>query len=204
MLSLRAGSRVLGWVAAGIVAGGLLVGSAWYATSNHLTDELLDSLTGRASAQEIASAAPPGPGATNSRRPTGEVTQITPDPAAFTLRTGDGVETTYRVLDTTVFMAGHDRPYRFDLLKQGDHVVVRGGVGKTAEDTQATAPTGAGKGKNKQARAASPDGMVDGEPVARQVMVRPAGEKVKKNGKQGPAAIQPASSTNGGSDATRQ
>jgi hypothetical protein len=86
MLSLRARSRALGWLAAGAVAGGLLVGSAWYATSNH---------------------------------------------------------------------------------------------------------------------AAGQNGMVDGEPVARQVMVRPAGEKVK-NGKQGSAASLPVGSTNGGSDATRQ
>jgi hypothetical protein len=203
VLSLRARSRALGWLAAGAVAGGLLVGSAWYATSNHLTDGLLPGLMGQAAAQEIAPPAPAVPAAANARRPTGEVTQVTADPASFTLRTGDGVETTYRVLDTTVFLAGHDRPYRFDLLKQGDHVTVRGGAGKPVDEATASAPASPGKGKNKQARAAGQNGMVDGEPVARQVMVRPAGEKVK-NGKQGSAASLPAGSTNGGSDATRQ
>lgn len=204
MHALRSRAVALAWLAAGAVAGGLLVGSAWYAASHHLTDAPLGRLTGLASAQGIAPPAPAGPAASNSRRPTGEVTQITTDPASFTLRTPDGVETTYRVLDTTVFMAGYDRPYRFDLLKQGDRVVVRGGgAGKAAEGAASTAPAGAGNGKDTQARAAGPNGMVDGEPVARQVMVRPAGEKIK-NGKQGQAASLPAGSTNGRSDATRQ
>ena len=155
MHALRARAPSLGWLSAGIVAGGLLVGGAWYATSAHLTDGLLDSISGRASAQEVAPPAPPGPAAQNSKRPGGVVSQITSDPDTFTLRTAAGAETTYRVLDTTVFMAGHDRPYRFELLKQGDHVMVRGGgAGKPAEDAQAAAPAANGKGKNKQARAA--------------------------------------------------
>jgi hypothetical protein len=99
-------------------------------------------------------------------------------------------------------MAGPDRPYRFDLLKEGDHVVVRGGAGKAADDAQAATPAQNGKGKNKQARAPGQNATVDGEPVARQVLVRPAGEKVR-HGKNGQAAIQPDLSTNGGSDATR-
>jgi hypothetical protein len=203
MHALHSRAVALRWLAAGAVAVGLLAGSAWYATP-HLTDGQLASLTGRASAQEVAPPAPTGPAA-NSRRPTGEVTQVTSDPDTFTLRTADGVEATYRVLDTTVFMAGHDRPYRFELLKQGDRVTVRGGgAGNAADGVAPTAPTGAGKGTGKQAREAGPNGMADGEPVARQVTVRPAGEKGKKHGKQGPAASLPAGSTDGGSDATRQ
>ena len=204
MHALRVRRQAIGWLAAGIVAGGLVVGGAWYATSSQLDDRLLAALTGRAAAQEIAPPASPTPAAQNSRRPAGIVTEITAEPAAFTIRAQAGDETTFQVLDTTVFMAGHDRPYRFDLLKQGDQVTVRGGgAGKAAEGAQATAPTVNGKGKNKQARAAGPNGMANEEPIARQVMVRPAGEKMKQ-GKNGQATSRPASSTDGGSDATRQ
>ena len=95
------------------------------------------------------------------------------------------------MLDTTVFMAGRDRPYRFGLLKQGDHVVVRGGgAGKPAEDAQAAAPPGAGKAKNKQARAAGQGGMADGEPVARQVVVRPARREEGEDGQAASLARQ--------------
>ena len=203
MHALRVRRQAIGWLAAGVVAGGLVVGGAWYATSSQLDDRLLADLTGRAAAQEIAPPASPKPTAQNSRRPAGVVTEITAEPAAFTIRSETGDETTFQVLDTTVFMAGNDRPYRFDLLKQGDQVTVRGGAGKATEGAQAAAPTVNGKGKNKQARAAGPNGMADEEPIARQVMVRPAGEKMKQ-GKNGQAASRPASSTDGGNDATRQ
>lgn len=195
MRSLHSRSFVLSLLAAGALAGGLLVGSAWYATSHSLTAGPVASLAGRASAQE---AIPPAPAAPNSRRPTGEVTAITTDPAAFTLRAEDGTLTTFRVLDSTVFMAGHDRPYRFELLKQGDQIVVRGGgAGKAEQAASASTPAKPGRGKPAQ-----PIGAQDGEPIARQVMVRPAGEKVK--GKKGQAASAPANASDGGSDGTRQ
>ena len=200
MRSLRSRSLTFAWIAVGALAGGLLVGSSWYATSHDLTAGLLTNLAGQASAQEVAPPGPAAPPPTTSRRPTGEVTEITPDPAAFTLRAEDGTLTTYRVLDTTVFMAGHDRPYRFELLKQGDQVVVRGGgAGKVDPAASASAPTQVGKGKGKQAQ---PIGVAEVELIARQVMVRPAGEKVK--GKKGQAASAPADADDGGSDATRQ
>ncbi|HZO24491.1 MAG TPA: hypothetical protein VFH48_00680 [Chloroflexota bacterium] len=200
MRLLRSRSLAFAWLAAGALAGGLLVGSAWYATSHNLTAGLLTNLAGQASAQEVAPPGPAAPAPTTSRRPTGEVTEITADPAAFTLRAEDGTLTTYRVLDTTVFMAGHDRPYRFELLKQGDQVVVRGGgAGKVDPAAAASASAQAGKGKGKQAQ---PTSAQDGELIARQVMVRPAGEKVK--GKKGQAASAPANADDGGSDGTRQ
>ena len=200
MRSLRSRSLTFAWIAVGALAGGLLVEVAWYATSHNLMAGLLTDLAGQASAQEVAPPGPATPAPTTSRRPTGEVTEITADPAAFTLRAEDGTLTTYRVLDTTVFMAGHDRPYRFELLKQGDQVVVRGGgAGKADPAAAASAPTQVGKGKRKQAQ---PIGAEDGELIARQVMVRPAGEKIK--GKQGQAASAPADADDGGSDATRK
>lgn len=200
MRVLRSRSLAVGWLATGAVAGGLLIGSAWYAAANNLVAGPVTSLAPRASAQEVAPPAPAAPGPSNARRPTGEVTDVTAEPAAFTLRGPDGTETTYRVLDTTVFMAGHDRPYRFELLKQGDHVVVRaGGAGKADQAATGPGPAGSGKGKQKPAAAAD---VVDGEPVARTVMVRPAGEKPR--GKPGQAASASASFDEGGSDATRQ
>ena len=121
MRLLRSGSRVpvlLGWVAAGVVGVGLLAGGAWYAASQSPTPSLLESLTGRASAQEAGATPqttqaqttqpqPVLPTAGNSARPTGQVTQITADPATFTLRAADGTLTTYRVLD---YHRLHGRP----------------------------------------------------------------------------------------------
>jgi hypothetical protein len=138
----------------------------------------------------------------------GQVTQITGDPASFTIQAADGALTTYRVLDTTVFMAGHDRPYRFDLLKQGDTVVVRGGAqgqgqGRSQGQSQAqaqapNAPAAAVNAKGKPVRRAEPAVTDNGEPIARQVMVRPAG--VARPGRQG----QGAGAQNGGSDGAGQ
>ena len=77
-------------------------------------------------------AAKPGQN-TNSRRPMGEVVAISPDPGSFTIRTVAGEQQTFRVLQTTVFAAGRDRPYRFELLKVGDSVTVAaGGMGQGA------------------------------------------------------------------------
>src|SRR5947208_2056284 len=56
----------------------------------------------------------------------GQVTAIGRDPSTFTILTQSGDQLTYRVLDTTVFAAGRDRPYNFGLLKIGDEVRLRG------------------------------------------------------------------------------
>ena len=190
------GSRWLATGGAGALVGGLLVGAVWYAstqttTAHALTGGPLSGLVGKVAAQEAATPTPTtpttAPGATvpgaatppkNTRRPTGEVVQIVTDPASFTIQTPTGEHTTYQVLDTTVFMAGHDRPYRFDLLKQGDQVIVRGG----------------GRG----------------EPIARIVIVRPAGEKPKRQPGQpgqptsGPRTSQSASGQQIGQPAAGQ
>ena len=214
MHSLRSGSRARSWLAAGAITlgVGVLGGGSWYAASHPQSASLLDSLTQRAVAQEIpatkpqaaakAQAAPPqaaSPNAGNSRRPMGQVTQITSEPAAFTIQGPTGALTTYRVLPTTVFMAGHDRPYRFDLLKDGDTVVIRGGgQGKQtgqgqAANAAAQAPGAAPEAVNRQgkpqaARPAAVPGSPDGDLIARQVMVRPDGERKAGagNGKKAP------------------
>jgi hypothetical protein len=177
-----------GWLAAGTVVGGLLVGGVWFASAHGVTPKLLADLARPASAQEAAPTPQPATAAI-SRRPTGTVTQISSDPASFTVQAPDGTQTTYRVLDRTVFMAGRDRPYHFDLLKVGDEVVVRGGgQGQAAGAT--TAPAGAGKGKARPARAAGTDDTTDGEPVARQVIVRPAGAVGARKAGRGAGAQQ--------------
>src|SRR5207249_4310587 len=62
----------------------------------------------------------------------GQVTAINQSPDSFTVLTPGGGQVTYRVLDTTVFSAGRDRPYNFGLLKVGDEVRLRGRVGQPA------------------------------------------------------------------------
>ena len=206
MRSLRASTwRWLGAVALG---GGLLAWGVWYVAANDLTRSLPSRLIPEAAAQEIPAPALPAPAATdkkNGRKPMGEVTQITAEPAAFTLRTPAGSELTFSVLDGTVFMAGRDRPYRFDLLKVGDQVVVRGGGQVKAPDgAAATGPAAGGNGKGNQTRAARANAG-DGTLIARQVMVRPAGEqRERKKEKIEPAALSPAGTTNGGSDGAGQ
>src|SRR4051794_2049472 len=161
MRSLRPRLRAGGWMAVGAVAGGLLVGGAWYASAHDLTTGLLDASAGRGSI--VAQAVPnypagptptvnpsiaqypapaPKPAQPNSRRPSGEVTQIAANPAAFTIRTPAGALMTFEVLNTTVFMVGHDRPYRFDLLKQGDEVTVRDGPDKVPVPNASPVPAG--------------------------------------------------------------
>jgi hypothetical protein len=108
----------------------------------------------------------------NARRPTGEVVSISQEPAGLTMQTATGEHLTFRVLQTTVFAAGRDRPYRFELLKVGDQVtVVIGGQGQQ----QAQKP-----------RAAARNAQANGEIVARQVLVRPAAEVARPGG--GPGA----------------
>ncbi|MCC7372171.1 MAG: hypothetical protein IT306_27400 [Chloroflexi bacterium] len=134
----------------------------------------------------------------NSRRPAGEVTAISQEPASFTIRTAAGETQTYRVLQTTVFAAGRDRPYRFDLLKVGDTVsVATGGQGKkqgpqTAEPSgrtpgqgQPASPkprAGQGQGAVANPRAAIRAAQASGETAARTVMVHPAGEPARPGG----------------------
>jgi hypothetical protein len=231
MRLFRSGSRVpasLGWLAAGAIGIAVVAGGAGYAIAQLPTGSLLDSLTRRAVAQEAptpttpaaarkggptAAGAPTAVGAANAanpRKPTGTVTQITPDPPSFTLQAADGTLTTYTVLPTTVFMAGRDRPYHFDLLKTGDTVVVRGGAqAQGAGQPAATAsPQPAGAGNAAQAgkprAAARADARAagaaanNGEPIARIVVVRPAGEGgLVKNGQNGGAQ-------EGGSDGAGQ
>jgi hypothetical protein len=110
----------------------------------------------------------------------GEVTAIGSNPASFTVHYPTGYEVTLRVLDTTVFDAGRDRPYRFDLLKVGDSVRIKGappaprpGAGAKPGDQR---PAG-GAGR----RAA---GAAEGGPVARRVTVLPAGEQPQGLGNQ--------------------
>lgn len=201
MRLLRAGARTRSWLTVGTVAVGLLAGGAWLVEAQWVGGHsLLDDLTRRALAQEVppppqppAVPKPTGVAATNSKRPTGEVVAINPEPASFTMRTPTGTVSSYRVLETTVFMAGRDRPYRFDLVKIGDTVVVRGGgQGKSHAAGGAGAPNG--KGKPKPGRGAAVVVTGDGELIARQVMVRPAGEA--RGGNKGRATgVQ-----NGGSD----
>ena len=207
MRSLRASTwRWLGAVALG---GGLLAGSVWYVAANELTSHLSAGLVAGAFAQEASPPAPPAsaaPDQKNGRRPMGAVTQVAAEPAGFTLRTPAGAEMTFSVLESTVFMAGRDRLYRFDLLKVGDQVVVRGGgQGKGPDGAASTDPAARGNGKDKQDRVARANIAADGMLIARQVMVRPAGEqRERKKEKVEPAAFSPAGTTNGGSHGAGQ
>src|SRR4051812_9161180 len=139
MRALRASA--VRWLGAVALGGGLLAGGVWFAVHHNLADGIhppagvLAAAPTGAFAQEATPAPSPvparansAPARTNSPRPTGQVTQIvTTSPASFTIQTANGAQMTFRVLDSTVFTAGRDRPYHFDLLKQGDTVVVRGG-----------------------------------------------------------------------------
>ena len=193
MRLVRAGARARWWLAAGIVGAGLLAGGAWCVGKPEVAAAgLLGALTRPASAREVpappqtpAEPNPSGAAATNSKRPTGQVSQLTAEPASFTMQTADGTPTMYRVLDTTVFMAGRDRPYRFDLLKVGDTVIVRGGGRGRAQAGGATQAIGASnaRGRPTPARTAGVAAPGESEPVARLVMVRPAGEQ--RGGKRG-------------------
>lgn len=110
-----------------------------------------------------------------ARQLIGEVTAITPDPAAFTVRTPAGEEVTYRVLEVSVFKAGYDRPYNVGLLKIGDGVNVIGGPLGQGPGAGQPKPGQPRLGQPKPAPAGRPD-QTDARPVAQQVVVRPAGE----------------------------
>jgi hypothetical protein len=229
MRSLRSRAPAFGWLAGGVLVGGLLVGSVWYANTHNLTAGLTTSLAGQGTT--VAQAVPhfpagpkptvvpgiaqypvpePKPAQGNSRRPTGEVTQVVANPAAFTMRTPAGDLMTFEVLGTTVFMAGHDRPYSFERLKQGDTVIVRDGPDKVQVPNATPDPAG-GKVKRTANHTSISPRPAPGELIARQVMVRPAGENAK--GKKAQPAGKPkngqpangaASAQDGGSDATGQ
>jgi hypothetical protein len=218
MRLLRSGSRVpasLGRLAAGAIGIAVIAGGIGYAIARFPSGSVLDSLTRRVVAQAAPTPAAAGTSATagsanaaNPRNPIGTVTQITPDPPSFTLQTADGTLTTYSVLPTTVFMAGRDRPYHFDLLKTGDTVVIRGGQvglqspgqGPAAVASSTTANDASGPGRNAAVRAGARGAGAtnSGEPIARIVVVRPAGEGGRaRNGQNGAAQ-------NGGSDGAGQ
>jgi hypothetical protein len=200
-----------------MLVGGMLVGGAWYATSHNLTAGLFDGLA--AQGARVAQAVPhypagptpttvpgiaqypaaaPKPAQANSRRPSGEVTQVRADPPAFTIRTPNGDEMTFEVLNTTVFAAGRDRPYRFDLLKPGDWVTVRDGPDKVPVPNATPVPAG-GEEKRTTVHTSIGPRPPAGESIARQVLVRQAGQTSKVGGKGKQAQLQ-----NGGSNGTGQ
>ena len=222
MGSFRA--RTLVWIATGLTIGGLLVGGAWagglFGTAARLvsaqetapaagaptptapTTEVPASTASTTAAPATTAAKPARPNANNARRPAGIVTQIASDPAAFTIQTADGTLLTYRVLDATVFMAGRDRPYRFDLLKVGDDVLVRGaGPGNGPNGTTASASPEPGAAPKPKANGPRQNGA-SAEPVARQVTIRPAGEAGKGKNQRG--ATAPAATPQRGNHATGQ
>ena len=140
------------------------------------------------------------------RRVIGEVAAIAADPAAFTVRTQQGDETTYRVLEATVFKAGYDRPYNFGLLKSGDGVNVLGRM-------EGAGPAGAGRPRPVIAGGAAPKRprqLDSAEPdtglVATQVVVRPAGEAPYRgvNPADKPGAAKPGPAKKGASDGAGQ
>ncbi len=134
---------------ASLAIGGLAVVGALYRAPQPSGDVMAQE----AAPEPAAPTAPPGPA---TKRGLAVVTALTPEPASFSVRREDGEVVTYRVLDTTVFTGGADRPYNFGLLKVGDNVRVKGGLpGRKAERT----------------------GQVDVQPVARRVVVRVAGER---------------------------
>lgn len=226
------------WLTATVVGGGLLAGGIWYGYTQGAASGVLAQEAAPVTATPGASteAAPRGPVAqaapkptakaaakpgqnTNSRRPMGEVVAITPDPSSFTIRNAAGEQQTFRVLQTTVFAAGRDRPYRFELLKVGDSVTVAaGGMGQGAgagasnpdkpkpaaspvpkpagaARRAATKPAGQGQGPRAAARAA----QANGELIARQVLVRPAGEAARPG-----AGKKDRKQTTGETNATRE
>jgi hypothetical protein len=231
------------WLTAVVVGVAVVAGSAGYAAAHLMTGGLNAGLPGSTPGQATAAAPSASPVAAagapvvkpeqaqaqaNSRRSMGEVVGISPAPATFTIMTPAGAQTTFRVLDTTVFAAGQDRPYNFELLKTGDQVTVRGGAGakgagvvKVTPEANAAAPAvqpnapapkpggtakQPGQAKPGRANAARSGAPADGALVARQVMVRPAGEAGKRNlgQRQGQAAARPNGAGQGGSNVAGQ
>jgi hypothetical protein len=121
-------------------------------------------------AQADAPAAKPGQAAGGLNQVFGQVTGLASSPPSLTLRTPGGESETFAVLDLTVFNAGPDRPFRFDLVKVGDYVRVRE-VPLTQARQQAQLSANAKPNGRPLATALS-----DGQRVARIVDVRPAAE----------------------------
>lgn len=192
-------------IAVALVAGGIGVGGYWLGQNRPA-----GAVQAQVSTASTASPAPTPQGLDPkavkvSARPGGTVTAIMSDPAGFTFRLDSGEDKTVRVVDGTIFQAGRDRPYSFGLLKVGDLVRVQApGLGPKAAAGQAnpsgaaTKPNGAARKPNGAGSAFAPDGT----PIARRVIVRPAGEKplgAKKLGagqagadQTGPAGSPPA------------
>src|SRR5439155_7151934 len=105
----------------------------------------------------------------------GQVTAIGQDPSTFTILTPSGDQLTYRVLDTTVFTAGRDRPYNFGLLKIGDEVRLRGRATPPAAMAQQSGQPAPGRELGAGQGAASSE--AGSQPAALFVIVRPAGEQ---------------------------
>lgn len=177
-------------LATALVSGGLgAAGGAWLARSqisSPMTHEAaqVDLMPSNVDSPEMSPPlAPSGPAAKPRRLPakpaqppaapimsSGVVTTIAPEPASFAFRTESGDEVVVRVLESTVFAAGPDRPYNFDLLKVGDGVRVRVTPAGPADTPRPGSPPRAPQQPAHTAPTA-------GEPVARQVLVRPAGER---------------------------
>ena len=186
--------RRIAWrpMASAALAGGLVVAGVYYTVSHVPLGPLTESAPAAAPVAAGPGAVVPGhqglPSAATAPAPAspdlqpglggpvlGSVTAITPTPPSFTILTSTGQEVTYRVLATTVFTAGRDRPYNFGLLKVGDEVRLRGAQRQPAAGTPAAGRTGAQQGIQRQR-----PGLTDqagSEPVARFVVVRPAGER---------------------------
>jgi hypothetical protein len=179
-------------MATAALAGGLVVAGVYYTASHASLGPLSESAPAAAPVAAGPGAVVPGhqglPGAAAAPAPAmpgpqpglggpvlGSVTAITPTPPSFTILTSTGQQVTYRVMATTVFTAGRDRPYNFGLLKVGDEVRLRGGQRQLAAGTPAAGQTGAQQ--SVQRRRSGLTDQASGEPVARFVVVRPAGER---------------------------
>jgi hypothetical protein len=181
-------------VAIAIVAGGLAAGGLWVARGQ---------MTLPVQAQETQPApsgqAPDPAPRKASARPTGVVTAIADEPASFTFRTASGEEQTVRLTERSVTQGRGDRPYSMALLQVGDYVRVKLGGTKQKQPDAAKRVKRAGAARKPEATA------VDGTPIARRVIVRPAAEgPFPEGGRPGKGARKSGSSgagkQNGGLD----
>lgn len=162
-------------LAAALLVGGVGLGGYWL--GQHQTVGAVQAQAGRPSAATPSSLDPKA--VKVSPHPGGTVTAITNDPTGFTFRLDSGEEKTVRVVDGTIFQAGRDRPYSFGLLKVGDVVRVKGpGLGpKAAGQANPNGPATKPQGAARKPDGANPAFAPDGTPIARRVVVRPAGEQ---------------------------